>query len=207
MSQPVDRSLADKTGVRYDASAAQWNNSRDPSLFERPWLDRIRASIPPGSQILYVGCGTGSPIARYFIDHGHGVTGIDCAPRMIAVARATWPDQTWIASDMRALDLGRRFAAIIAFNSLFHLTPEDQRPMFSRFADHLLPGGLLWFTSGPRAGEVTGATPAGEVYHASLAPDEYRGLLSVAGFDQIAFVPEDPDCNDHSLWLACRSAD
>lgn len=212
MTDTPDRDLAAKTRETYRASAAAWNRSRDQSLFERPWLDRIRALIPPGSDVLYLGCGTGSPIGRYFIDHGHGLTGVDFAPEMLDVARRTWPqsdrpDVTWIEADMRKLALPRRFHALIAYNSFFHLVPEDQPPMFARFAHLLEPDGVLWFTSGPGAGEVTGQTPGGTVYHASLAPDHYRRLLRAAGFDRITFVPEDPDCRGHSLWLARRAAE
>jgi len=30
----------------------------------------------------------------------------------------------------------------------------------------------------------------------------YRGLLAAEGFDVLAFMPEDPGCGGHSVWLA-----
>jgi hypothetical protein len=44
---------------------------------------------------------------------------------------------------------------------------------------------------------------AGEpLFHASLSPDAYRALLSQHGFEVVAFVPEDPTCGQHTVWLA-----
>ena len=61
---------------------------------------------------------------------------------------------------------------------------------------------VLMFTSGPDAGEATGTAGGLPIYHASLAPHEYRGLLASHGFEEISFVPDDPACNGHSVWLA-----
>lgn len=201
MTDPVDPTLADRTQAIYTDVAARYDTARGRDLFEKPWLDRILQEAPQGD-VLDLGCGAGEPIAAYMIETGRDVTGVDFAQPMLDLAAARWPDQTWINADMRALDLGRRFAALIAFNSFFHLPPADQPPMFQRFADHLLPGGVLWFSSGTGFGEVTGSVGGQTVYHASLTPDAYRALLVDAGFNAITFTPEDPTCRGHSLWFA-----
>lgn len=106
---------------------------------------------------------------------------------------------------MRGLALGRRFDAILAWNSFFHLSPPDQRAMFLVFRAHAAPGAVLMFTSGPRAGEPIGEAGGQPVYHASLDPDEYRGLLASHAFEPIAFVAEDPACRGHTVWMACAA--
>ena len=58
------------------------------------------------------------------------------------------------------------------------------------------------FTSGPAAGEVWGEAGGESVYHASLDPEEYRKLLADNGFSEIAYAPEDPGCQRHTIWLA-----
>jgi hypothetical protein len=40
------------------------------------------------------------------------------------------------------------------------------------------------------------------LFHASLAPEEYRQLLARAGFRVLLYRPEDPDCGKHTIWLA-----
>jgi hypothetical protein len=58
------------------------------------------------------------------------------------------------------------------------------------------------FTSGPSASEAIGKVGERPVFHASLAPEDYRALLRQAGFEVLDFVAEDPDCAGHSVWLA-----
>ena len=57
---------------------------------------------------------------------------------------------------MRGLSLWRRFDGILAWDSFFHLSADDQRKMFAVFRDHAAPGAALLFTSGPRAGVAMG---------------------------------------------------
>ncbi|MFL5546860.1 MAG: SAM-dependent methyltransferase, partial [Gemmatimonadales bacterium] len=87
-------------------------------------------------------------------------------------------------------------------DSFFHLKPSDQRAMFSRFAAHAREGAPLMFTSGPSAGEVFGSYCDEPLYHASLDPEEYEKLLSSNGFSVQRYVPNDPACGDHTVWLA-----
>ncbi len=200
----IDPKLADATRDVYRNHALVWDKNRDKSLFEKAWLDRISEYMPEQSDVLDVGCAAGEPIARYFIERGHCVTGVDTSLPLLEMAQDRFPDHTWKHMDMRELELDRTFDAVIAFNSFFHLKADEQRQTFGRFAAHLKPGGVLWFTSGPSAGEVLGTVAGQQVYHASLAPEEYRDLLETHGFHEPLFVPEDASCNHHSLWLAKR---
>ncbi len=88
----------------YEENAAAWDRMRGRELREAPWLDHFLASVPAGSAILDIGCGTGEPVARYLIARGCRVTGIDSAPSLIAICRARLPEQEWIVADMRALE-------------------------------------------------------------------------------------------------------
>jgi hypothetical protein len=60
------------------------------------------------------------------------------------------------------------------------------------------------FTSGPHHGEAIGEFAGEKLYHASLAPEEYRALLDRSGFDVVDFRADDPDCAGHTVWLARR---
>jgi ubiquinone/menaquinone biosynthesis C-methylase UbiE len=171
----VDRRLAEQTRAVYEAGAVGFDRQRSRGLIERGWLERFRALLEPGAQVLDLGCGAGEPIAHYLVEAGFTVTGVDFSDAMLAIARERFPTQTWVHADMRGLDLGRQFGGIVAWDSFFHLTAADQRDMFPTFARHLVPGGALVFTSGPEAGEVMGTVEGRAVYHASLSPAEYAG--------------------------------
>lgn len=185
----------------YEQHAAGFARSRAKSLFERRWLDRALAHAP-GRRVLDLGCGPGNPIARYLSDRRAEVTGVDGAAAMVALFQDTLPQAEVIHADMRDLDLGRRFDVVLAWNSFFHLSPNDQRAMFAVFANHAAPGAVLMFTSGPEAGEEIGQVEGTPVYHSSLDPTDYRALLRAKGFELLDFVPNDARCNNHSVWMA-----
>ena len=42
------------------------------------------------------------------------------------------------------------------------------------------------------------------LYHASLAPEEYRSLLAEYGFAVLEHAAEDESCGGHTIWLAQR---
>jgi trans-aconitate methyltransferase len=153
-----------------------------------------------------VGCGMAEPIARYLIEAGFHVVGIDSSPSLIAMCRARSPDSEWIVADMRQLALDRRFDGLLAWDSFFHLRADDQRAMFARFAAHARPGAPLMFTSGPSAGEAIGSYCGEPLYHASLDPAAYEQLLAANGFSVRAYLANDPECGGHTVWLATYNA-
>jgi hypothetical protein len=195
-------SAADQIVDLYERHAHVWAEARKGPLFEKPWLDRFLALIPAGSQILDIGCGAAEPIARYIAGQGFAVTGIDSSPSLIEVCKSRLPDQTWICADMRTIDMGRKFPGLIAWNSFFHLKPDDQRAMFPIFRRHAAPGAALMFTSGRRHGDHIGSWQGEPLYHGGLDGDEYRTLLEENGFEVMAHVEQDPDCGHSTIWLA-----
>lgn len=186
----------------YRRHAEVWTNARGTVLSERAWIKRFADMLPRGATVLDIGCGSGEPIARFLAGRGHPITGVDGSPEMIALFRANLSGETAEVADMRCLELGRRFGGLIAWDSFFHLAPDDQRMMFPIFRDHCEPGAALLFTSGPAFGEAIGTLEGDPLYHASLDPDEYRLLLDRNGFGVVAHVAEDPECGGHTIWLA-----
>ena len=188
----------------YDETADAWDEVRGRGLSppEIPHLDALADALPPGATILDIGCGGGAPVAARFISRGFALTGVDSSPNLIARARERLPKAEWRVADMRRLALGRRFDALLAWHSLFHLAADDQRAMFPVFAAHAAPGALLMFTSGTEAGEAIGEWQGEPLYHASLAPDEYRALLAENGSEVLAFTSGEPGGSGPTVWLA-----
>jgi SAM-dependent methyltransferase len=186
----------------YERHAGAYDRDRSRSLHEREWLDRFLDYLPEGGMVLDLGCGMGEPIARYLIDQGYSVVGLDASTSMIAMCQARFPDAEWLVADMRELELGRRFDGIVAWDSFFHLGTDEQRRMFSRIALHARRGAPWMFTSGPAEGEAIGSYCDEPLYHASLGPAEYARLLATNGFVVRANVAEDPRCGRHTVWLA-----
>jgi SAM-dependent methyltransferase len=188
----------------YERHADAWVDARlrETTLYERGWLDRYCALVPPGGAVLDIGCGAGEPIARYICERGHAVTGVDSSLAMVAKFRARLPGHQAIVSDMRTLSLERHFHGILAWDSFFHLNHEDQRRMFPIFRAHAGTRSALMFTSGPAHGEAAGCLEGEPLYHASFDAAEYRKLLQDEGLAVMTTVAEDETCAGRTVWLA-----
>jgi len=190
----------------YQRHGEAWAEARNKELIERSWLDNFSALLPVGGAVLDIGCGSGLPIARELVRRGFDVTGVDSTPTMLSMFRRNLPDTAAHLMDMRQLALDRRFAGLLAWDSFFHLSPDDQRPMFARFRAHAAPGAALMFTSGNEEGCAIGELEGDPLYHGSLNPDEYRTLLDAAGFEVVAHIAADPACGHRTVWLARQRA-
>jgi SAM-dependent methyltransferase len=195
--------LAGKIIAHYERHASAWDTDRRNSGWnDRTWHDRFVGLLTEGASVLDLGCGGGSPVASNLVAHGMRVTGVDSSPSLIALCRDRMPEQEWIVADMRALQLGRSFDGVLAWDSFFHLAPDSQRAMFATFAAHAHRGTILMFNTGPAFGEAIGNYRGDPLYHASLDQAEYRQLLAGCDFDVIEHVTEDPQAGGRTAWLA-----
>ena len=185
-------------------SIADWiddHRCKDLSL-EKHYIHFIQKNIPTHGKILDVGCGTGVPIAQFFIDHGYCVTGIDASIKMIERCKKQFPNQQWILSDMRTFISDEEFDLVIAWHSFFHLPHDDQRTTLKLFTTFLEKNGLLVFTSGPEYGEVWSDNGSENLYHASLSSDEYKKILSDNDCDVLIHNINDSECGGATVWIA-----
>src|SRR5262245_7764160 len=198
-------SPADLIIGHYERHARAWDADRRAAAWnDKCWIDRFIGLLPAGAAVLDLGCGGGEPVAATMVAHGFQVTGVDSSPTLISLCRDRMPDQQWIVADMRTLSLGRHFAGVLAWDSFFHLKPDDQRAMFAVFAAHVASGGLLMFNAGPGHGEAVGSYRRDPLYHASLDAAEYATLLDGAGFDLVEHAINDPAKGGRIVWIARR---
>lgn len=169
---------------------------------ERAYLGAIIEQLPPNASMLDIGCGNGKPILEYFINHNIRVVGIDGSEKMMELARNNFPGTRLMLLDMRQMQLGEKFDVLIAWHSFFHLPAEDQPAMFEIFRNHLETDGFLLFTSGTERGEAWGMNGGENLFHASLATEEYRALLESNHFVVLKHQVNDPDCGGANVWMA-----
>ena len=159
----------------WDNTAATFDHEpdhglRDP-LVRQAWADLLTEWLPAtASTILDIGCGTGS-LTLLMSQMGHGVTGIDLSPAMIAQAqqKAQTAGQSINFQVMEATDphLGPLTFDVILCRHLLWALPAPAH-VLARWSDRLQPGGRLlliegcWHTGGGLHVEaVVAALPAG----------------------------------------------
>lgn len=191
----------EKVYESYEEIAHWFDDARTKTLMESEYLNLIVNVIPAGGSVLDLGCGTGEPIAQFFIDKGFKVTGIDGSKKMIELCKQRFPNAKWIISDMRDINFNQQFDVILAWHSFFHLDQDSQRKMFKLFENHISPGGILAFTSGEEEGEVWSDNGGQQLYHASLSTNEYKSLLKAASFRILIHKVRDPQCGEATVWV------
>jgi SAM-dependent methyltransferase len=195
--------LAGKIVSHYERHALAWDADRQRSgWIDRKWHDRFIALLNKQALVLDLGCGGRSPVASNLVTHGLRVTGVDSSPTLISLCRSRLPDQEWIVADMRNVSLARSFNGILAWDSFFHLSHDDQRGMFAVFAAHSAPDAILMFNTGPAYGEAIGGYRGDALYHASLDADEYRQLLTHNNFNLVDHSVEDLSAGGRTVWVA-----
>lgn len=112
------------------------------SVFERTLLP----SLPKGSRILDVCCGTGQ-IASLLSERNYVVDGLDISEKMIEKAKATAPKASFKVADATNFSYDVSFdAAICTLDSLNHITnPIDLEKVLVNILNVLKPEGILCF--------------------------------------------------------------
>ena len=182
MPNPLSETVIDL----YRRHAAYWDAARRGSDWnDRVWHQAFADELSNGSSVLDLG--GGEPVARFLVEQGMRVTGVDSSPAMMALARERLPGQQWIVADMRCLALNRLFDGILAWDSYFHLAHEAQRAMFAVFDAHGGGDAVLMFNIGPEHGEAASTfTFKGEqLYHASPLRQRSTELCSIVAASKL----------------------
>ncbi len=175
------------------------HRSKDLKM-EKFYLNFIKNRIPAGT-VLDIGCGAGEPLAKFFIENGYQVTGIDASKKMISLCKQRFPTERWILADMRTLNLPEQFNIVIAWHSFFHLPHEDQRNTLKLLTSYIKPEGLFIFTAGPEYSEVWSENGGYNLYHASLSSEEYEKILLENNLKVMIHKIKDPDCGKATVWI------
>lgn len=189
----------------YEQAADSYAAARD--LFENaPHLERFTELLPTPARVLDVGCGSGVPVARYLVDHGYDVIGIDIAARQIELARSQMPQARLEVRNMLELKPGEfSVDGLVSFYAVFHTPRDGHSELLRRFASFVRPHGALLITMGVQRWEGTESDWHGvEMYWSHFDADTNRKLVEAAGFDiESADIHEGGD-EAHQVILATR---
>ncbi|MEW9516626.1 class I SAM-dependent DNA methyltransferase [Streptomyces tubercidicus] len=198
-------------GDRYDNAFPH----KEGQLASGAWL---ADTLPAGSRVLDLGCGTGLPSARQLMDSGHRVVGIDLSPSMIRLARQHVPDADFHRLDIADLRGGRlggtgSFDGIAAFFSLLMLPRAEIPYALGMLHDLLRPEGLLALSMVEAdVDDFTIPFLGNSVRVSGYLRDDLRRVVHDAGFDVVgedayAYAPSSTDVPPEiQLFLHLRRA-
>ena len=167
----------DAIGERY----LEWSSDHTVRL---AWLNTLREAVPPPARVLDLGCGAGVPVARWLVDAGYTVTGIDISEGQITLARQFVPDATFVVGDMSTVLFDpAAFDAVVALYSITHVARDRHAELLRRIHSWLRPGGHLLASLG--AGDSpdwTGPWLGAEMFFSHFDAATNRRMLEAAGF-------------------------
>jgi len=137
-------------------------------------------TLPRGSSVIDLGCGPGFPITAVLVEEGLQVFGVDAAPSFVAALQRNLPGIPIVCESVLESRLfDRAFDAVLSIGLMFLLKAEEQDRLIQRFAEILVPGGRLLFTSTAKPAVWNDAMTGLE--SVSLGAEEYKKLLGAAG--------------------------
>lgn len=201
MTAPVDVPAA------YDRIAEKFCAGRSTALREKGYLDRLLADVRPGARVLDFGCGAGRPITEHLVASGYAVTGVDGSAAMLALAARHVPAARLMQARLEIVELPETFAAIVAWDSLFHVDRQHHAAIYRKFSRWLMPGGRLLLSSGGTEDPGFTELMHGEVfYYSSWSPEKVSTLLGDAGLAVEFCEMDQPAGRGHVAILARKAA-
>ena len=204
----------------YDFIAEQWHaNFRGQDYENRvlSYVDKILENLPPKAEVLDLGCGTGKPIAKYMLRKGFQVVGIDQSERMLEIAKSEIPEAKLIHGDMTEIQFADKFAAAVAWDSVFHVERKHHSDVYRKLADSLENGARLLLSVGGSDAE-SGVENSGSVnsgsegftsemfgqtfFYSGYKPEITRQLLENEGFEIEHWEVDDASSRGHIAVIA-----
>ena len=194
----------------YDYIAEQWNsNSRGQAYLDRVlgYVDVVLEGLEPQARVLDLGCGTGTPIAKYIVEKGFRVVGVDQSEKMLEIARLAVPAAEFVHRDMIDVELADGFGAAIAWDSIFHVERKHHSDIFHKLAQSLEPGGILLLSVGGSGADGFTSEMFGHTFfYSGHEPGVARKLLEAEGFEIEVWEIDDPSSRGHIAVIARRVA-
>ena len=190
----------------YDLIAEQWHSS-GREFKSRRYVDEVLCGLRASARVLDLGCGTGMPVAEYLVRKGFSVVGVDSSAKMLEIARRVVPEAELIHGDMLDATPRGRFAAAVAWDSIFHVPREHHGAIFRKLHGLLEPGGRLLLSAGGDGDEgFTSEMYGHEFFYSGFEPEETLRLLREEELVIEKWEVDDPSSRGHIAIIARKAA-
>ncbi len=164
-------------GEKYDKIADWWHERHFDSDYGVKQFKSALRFVSSNSNALDVGCGSGGRFIHILKAKEFKVTGIDVSIEMIKLARKNHPDESFLLQDICLWETNEKFDFIYAWDSIFHLPLDMQKPVLNKLCRLLNQGGILFYTFGNAIGESTGEWLGDVFYYSSIGINDNLQLL------------------------------
>ena len=201
----------------YDEIAEQWHtHGRGQAYVDRvlAYVDMILADLRPDARVLDLGCGTGNPIAKYVVERGFRVVGVDHSIKMLEIAKGVVAEAELVQGDIVTVEFANRFAGIIAWDSVFHVERKYHGAIYRKLANALEPGGRLLLAVGGSDARSDCNDSSGEgftsemfghtFFYSGYDPAVARQMLEAEGFEIYVWEDNDPTSRGHIAVVASK---
>lgn len=172
-------------GQSYDQIADLWVRDDFDRTHGIAQHNRALAFLPPehGTRALDIGCGSSTRILELLLSQGFEIEGLDISRRMLELARQQHPEVEFHQADISDWTFPHPYDVISAWDSLWHLPLDRQKPVLQKILAHLTPGGVfITTTAGLDAPEeMTNAYMGPNVYYSTLGIPNLLRLLTASG--------------------------
>jgi SAM-dependent methyltransferase len=197
----------------YDAIADRYAGWAQTEVTGSPaveYLERLVALLPPGADVLELGCGNGEPAARMLASR-HRYTGVDISSEQLRRASANLPGGEFVKGDYTKLEFPPSSVdAVVALYTFGHVPRAELAALYTRIASWLKPGGHLLATTGRRdePGNVEGDWLGAPMFFSGFDVETNLRLLAEAGLE---VLEHEVICQDEGeygeacfLWILVR---
>ena len=128
----------------YNRIAEDWLKDHHEDMWWIDGTDMFISFLKSGALVLDVGCGAGVS-ARYLLDRGLSVVGVDFSEKMIEIAKREVPDAIFRIADIKDLSgIVKSFDGIFARAVLLHVPKSEAGEVIKGLRDKLLVGGYMY---------------------------------------------------------------
>jgi cyclopropane fatty-acyl-phospholipid synthase-like methyltransferase len=198
----------------YDAIAdrfAEWARNEVTGSPAIEYLERLLALLPPGADVLELGCGNGEPAARMLAAE-HRYTGVDISSEQLRRARALVPTGAFVKADYTKLEQPASCVdAVVALYTFGHVPREELPGLYERIASWLRPGGHLLATAGGRRDDPDNVEEdwlGAPMFFSGFDMETSLRLLAEAGLEVLEHELICQDEGEHGeacfLWVLAR---
>lgn len=143
----ITRNSYDATAIEYQANTLKLHPEIEIKV--QCFLSHLSSK----SKILDLGCGPGRD-AKYFVQMGYSVVGIDLSSKMIDIAQASIPEAEFLVADIENFSfVEKTFDAVWASASLLHVPKQTLPQIIDKIHNCLKTNGIFYLSMKKGTGE------------------------------------------------------